>query len=148
MTTVSKNKGTLKVNAYVGDTKTLLAQRCPRRPGQALREGQLVDGLHARSHAKPSFCPPFRPEGADPAAKVRPDFRYLRRGRQEPRGEPYTYDQEYEWLRFIAQDRLFEILDEAIEDKSLHLDVFAYDLSEPKYLGSTRFNLEPTVTLG
>ena len=55
---------------------------------------------------------------------------------KNPKGESYTYDQEYEWLGFTAQDRLFEILDEVIENKSLHLDVFAYDLSEPNFAES------------
>jgi len=44
---------------------------------------------------------------------------------------PFTYQDEYEWLGFTARDRILEILDEALGDASLHLDVFAYDLTEP-----------------
>jgi len=37
----------------------------------------------------------------------------------------------YEWLGFEAYDLLFSALDEVVNDKSLSLDVFAYDLDEP-----------------
>ncbi|MBI2740533.1 MAG: hypothetical protein HYX38_28805 [Rhodospirillales bacterium] len=49
------------------------------------------------------------------------------------KGESFTYDQEYEWLGFTAQDRIFDMLDEVAGNKALHLDVFAYDLSEPNF---------------
>ncbi|MGE0354755.1 MAG: phospholipase D-like domain-containing protein [Gemmatimonadales bacterium] len=47
------------------------------------------------------------------------------------RGDAYTYEEEYEWLGFTAQDRIFELLDEVVQKKSLRLHVFAYDLNEP-----------------
>jgi len=37
----------------------------------------------------------------------------------------------YEWLGFEAHDLVFKILDEAVKDKKITLDVFAYDLNEP-----------------
>lgn len=37
----------------------------------------------------------------------------------------------YQWLGFEAYDLLFSTLDEVVNDKSLSLDVFAYDLDEP-----------------
>jgi len=37
----------------------------------------------------------------------------------------------YEWLGFEAYDLIFSLLDEVVNDKSLSLDVFAYDLNEP-----------------
>ncbi|MCU1323709.1 MAG: hypothetical protein JWM43_3358 [Acidobacteriaceae bacterium] len=40
----------------------------------------------------------------------------------------------YEWLGFEAYDLLFGILDEVIADKTLLLDVFAYDFDEPEIL--------------
>jgi hypothetical protein len=48
-------------------------------------------------------------------------------------GQDYTYDQEYEWLGFTAQDRIFDILNGVVANKALHLDVFAYDLNEPNF---------------
>jgi|FEC22Drversion2_1045045.scaffolds.fasta_scaffold00625_4 PLD-like domain len=48
-------------------------------------------------------------------------------------GEAFTYDQEYEWLGFTAQDRIFDMLDEVAGNKALRLDVFAYDLGEPNF---------------
>src|SRR5262245_60405645 len=52
---------------------------------------------------------------------------------KDPKGQAYTYEQEYEWLGFTAQDRVFEILDEVTAKNGLRLDVFAYDLSEPDF---------------
>jgi phosphatidylserine/phosphatidylglycerophosphate/cardiolipin synthase-like enzyme len=46
-------------------------------------------------------------------------------------GQKYTYADEYEWLGFTAQDRVFVLLDEVRHNKSLRLDMFAYDLDEP-----------------
>ncbi|HVG18231.1 MAG TPA: phospholipase D-like domain-containing protein [Blastocatellia bacterium] len=37
----------------------------------------------------------------------------------------------YKWLGFEAHDLLFEFLNEAVKDKTVTLDVFAYDLNEP-----------------
>ncbi len=50
---------------------------------------------------------------------------------KSPTGESYTFEEEYHWLGFTARQRILEILGEVVDDKSLHLDVFAYDLNEP-----------------
>jgi hypothetical protein len=49
-------------------------------------------------------------------------------------GDRYTYEDEYEWLGFTAREKIFAVLNEVVGDKSLHLDVFAYDLNEPDVL--------------
>lgn len=49
-------------------------------------------------------------------------------------GKKYTFAEEYEWLGFTARDRIFEIANEVLKNKKLHLDVFAYDLNEPDLL--------------
>lgn len=46
-------------------------------------------------------------------------------------GDKYTFSDEYEWLGFTARERIFELLNETLQDASLHLDMFAYDLNEP-----------------
>lgn len=46
-------------------------------------------------------------------------------------GDKYTFADEYEWLGFTARDRIFELLNEVLQDASLNLDMFAYDLNEP-----------------
>jgi hypothetical protein len=46
-------------------------------------------------------------------------------------GDSFTFVEEYEWSGFTARQRVFEILDDVVSDKSLHLDVLAYDLNEP-----------------
>lgn len=46
-------------------------------------------------------------------------------------GAKYTYADEYRWLGYTARDHIFELLDSVIGNKSLRLDMFAYDLNEP-----------------
>jgi hypothetical protein len=46
-------------------------------------------------------------------------------------GQKFTFKEEYEWLGFTARERIFELLNEVLQDKSLTLKVFAYDLNEP-----------------
>ncbi len=49
-------------------------------------------------------------------------------------GEEFTFQDEYEWLGFTAREKIFGILNEVLADKTLHLDMFAYDLNEPDVL--------------
>jgi len=49
-------------------------------------------------------------------------------------GNNYTYADQYKWLGFTARERVFEIANEALNDPTLTLDVFAYDLNEPDLL--------------
>ncbi len=49
-------------------------------------------------------------------------------------GEHFTFQDEYEWLGFTAREKIFGILNEVLADKTLHLDMFAYDLNEPDVL--------------
>lgn len=49
-------------------------------------------------------------------------------------GQDYTFAEEYDWLGFTARKRIFDIANEALNNKTLRLDVFAYDLNEPDLL--------------
>ena len=42
----------------------------------------------------------------------------------------------YSWMGFEAHDLIFGLLDEALKDKTITLDVFAYDLNEPDLLAA------------
>src|SRR6185436_13122259 len=46
-------------------------------------------------------------------------------------GEHFTYADEYAWLGFTARAKIFALLNEVVQDASLRVDVFAYDLNEP-----------------
>ena len=46
-------------------------------------------------------------------------------------GQKYTFEDEYEWLGFTAREQILSIVNEVVNDASLHLDVFAYDFNEP-----------------
>lgn len=53
-----------------------------------------------------------------------------------PPNQPVAYDtapfeQQYAWLGLDARKLVFDILDEAVNDDQIELDVFAYDLDEP-----------------
>jgi PLD-like domain len=43
----------------------------------------------------------------------------------------FTFAEEFDWLGFTAREKILGLLNEVAKDKSLHLDVFAYDLNEP-----------------
>lgn len=42
-----------------------------------------------------------------------------------------SYEKQYEWLGFHARKLVFDFLHECIKDKSITLDLFAFDLDEP-----------------
>ncbi|MGH6881919.1 MAG: phospholipase D-like domain-containing protein, partial [Hypericibacter sp.] len=46
-------------------------------------------------------------------------------------GEHFTFEDEYAWLGFTAREKIFGLLNEVFDSKSLRVDVFAYDLKEP-----------------
>jgi phosphatidylserine/phosphatidylglycerophosphate/cardiolipin synthase-like enzyme len=46
-------------------------------------------------------------------------------------GQRYTFADEFQWSGFTARQKIFAWLDAIIADKTLRLDMFAYDLSEP-----------------
>jgi hypothetical protein len=46
-------------------------------------------------------------------------------------GAKYTFAVEYQWLGFTARARIFEFLNEVLNDPKQYLCVFAYDLNEP-----------------
>lgn len=50
---------------------------------------------------------------------------------KDAQGREYTYAEEYGWLGFTARARIFEVLQEVVADRTLSLDMFAYDLNEP-----------------
>ncbi|MGH1559094.1 phospholipase D-like domain-containing protein [Caulobacter segnis] len=57
-------------------------------------------------------------------------------GGKTPQGETFTYAQQYAWLGFSARNMVFDVLQEVLEDDSLTLDVFAYDLNEPDVINA------------
>ncbi|HEX5229958.1 MAG TPA: phospholipase D-like domain-containing protein [Bryobacteraceae bacterium] len=48
-----------------------------------------------------------------------------------PKGQKFTYADEYEWMGSTARVACFDLLNEVLGKQSLHLDMFAYDLNEP-----------------
>ncbi|MBV8370505.1 MAG: hypothetical protein JO036_16470 [Candidatus Eremiobacteraeota bacterium] len=51
-------------------------------------------------------------------------------------GQTYTFADEYGWLGFTARTKIVDILTEVANDRSLSLEVFAYDLNEPAVIGA------------
>jgi len=49
----------------------------------------------------------------------------------DPKGQSFTFEQEYEWSGFTAREKIFDILNDVESDDSLSIDIFAYDLNEP-----------------
>jgi hypothetical protein len=46
-------------------------------------------------------------------------------------GQQFTFLDEYDWLGFTAREKIFALLEEVQANKSLRIDLFAYDLNEP-----------------
>jgi hypothetical protein len=50
---------------------------------------------------------------------------------QDAHGNEFTFLDQYAWLGSTARERVFAILQDVVVDKTIHLDLFAYDLTEP-----------------
>jgi len=71
-----------------------------------------------------------------PRAPLQPSGRGLEFGTStqagtNPAGAAVTFQQIYEFMGATAREQIFDILNEVLNDATLHLDVFAYDLNEP-----------------
>src|SRR5262249_60954241 len=44
------------------------------------------------------------------------------------------YEKQWEWLGYSARKLVFDFLNECLHDKSIHVDLFAYDLDEPDFI--------------
>jgi len=51
-----------------------------------------------------------------------------------PQGQSFTFADEYLWTGSTARVQVFNLLNEVLQDSTLHLDMFAYDLNEPDIL--------------
>jgi hypothetical protein len=51
-------------------------------------------------------------------------------------GQRFTYEQMYRWLGFTARAKLMALLDQIVGDRSLQLDMFAYDLKDPRVVAT------------
>lgn len=70
-----------------------------------------------------------------PAGKTRPLlFDTSQQSGQNAAGQTYTFLDEYQWLGSTARTKIFGILQQVLNDASLRLDMFAYDLNEPDIL--------------
>jgi hypothetical protein len=49
-------------------------------------------------------------------------------------GQTFTYADEYAWMGSSARVQIFALLNQVLNNPSLHLDMFAYDLNEPDIL--------------
>ena len=50
-------------------------------------------------------------------------------------GKSYTFADEYEWMGESARMLVFDVLNQVLNDSTLSLKVFAYDLNEPDVIG-------------
>lgn len=71
-----------------------------------------------------------------PKAMIMPDkngliFDTSQQAGLDPSGKKYSFADEYSWLGSSARILCFNLLTEVVSNKSLRLDVFAYDLNEP-----------------
>jgi hypothetical protein len=50
-------------------------------------------------------------------------------------GTSFTFEDEYRWSGFTAREKIFAVLNQVLDDTTLKLDMFAYDLNEPDVVG-------------
>jgi hypothetical protein len=98
---------------------------------EPFRKGHLAVGFTRGFTQSQAFARHFGPN-----ALIRPDDDVLQFDTSviagaDASGNQYTFEDEYEWSGFTARERIFGLLDEVLNDKTLRLDVFAYDLNEP-----------------
>jgi len=53
-----------------------------------------------------------------------------------PAGQAYTFEDEYAWMGSTARRQVLSVLNSVVNDHSLHLDVFAYDLNDPTVMSA------------
>lgn len=53
-----------------------------------------------------------------------------------PAGQTYTFEDEYAWMGSTARRQVLSLLNSVLNDHSLHLDVFAYDLNDPTVMSA------------
>jgi PLD-like domain len=59
------------------------------------------------------------------------DFDTRAQAGMDNNGQPVTFAQIYNWMGETAREQIFAVLDRVVNDNSLTLKVFAYDLNEP-----------------
>jgi hypothetical protein len=63
-------------------------------------------------------------------------FDTKQRAATSPSGQSFTFADEYAWSGGTARARIFGLLNSVLQDRTLRLDVFAYDLDEPDIVRS------------
>ena len=58
-------------------------------------------------------------------------FSIWRRRRGQKSGHDFTYEDMYVWLGYIARRQIYEVLDEALNDDTVEVEMFAYDFNDP-----------------
>ncbi len=53
-----------------------------------------------------------------------------------PAGQTFTFEDEYVWMGSTARTQVMTLLKNVLGDATLHLDVFAYDLTDPKVMNA------------
>jgi hypothetical protein len=98
---------------------------------QPFSRGHVQLGFTRGFTQSQAFVHHFGPKVSIQPAKAALQFDTGAQAGVSPAGSPYTYRDEYAWLGFTARERVFSVINGVVNDKSLSLDVFAYDLNEP-----------------
>ncbi len=55
---------------------------------------------------------------------------------KDSNGNSYKFSDEYVWSGYTAREKIFTLIDDVLNDKSLSLDVLAYDFNEPDIINA------------
>ena len=72
-------------------------------------------------------------------AKIKPDgndllFDTSKAAGTDAQGTTHTFAEIYQWMGWTARQKVFALINEVLNDSTLQLDMFAYDLNEPDFL--------------
>ena len=65
-------------------------------------------------------------------APIRPDVK--KGGKKPMEFDTKKFEKQWAWLGYTARKLVFSFLNECLKDKSIHVDLFAYDLDEPDFI--------------
>jgi hypothetical protein len=100
-------------------------------PVQPFSKGKLSLGFTRGFTQSQAFVHHFSKNGSIAPGKRDLVFDTSETAGTNAQGVKYTYAEEYEWMGWTARQQMFDLINAVLKDKSLHVDVFAYDFNEP-----------------
>lgn len=103
-------------------------------PVGPFKKGSLALGFTRGYMQSQAFTHHFGPQASFQPAGKNLLYNTQQQAGTNPQGQSFTYADEYLWMGATARVQIFNLLNTVLNDSTLHLDMFAYDLNEPDIL--------------